>query len=237
MSAGASGLIRRIRCASDEAAAEACAQEMLSLIGAARGARGQAAVAISGGSSPKPMFRKMAAAPFDWRDVHIFFVDERCVPPTDSASNYKMARENLLDLAPIPATQIHRIIGEIDPHESAHQYATELDAFFGERPPRFDVIHRGMGPDTHTASLFPGDPIIKDGTNITAAIFAPQFQQWRVTLMPVVLLAARHTLVLAPGADKSEALAKVFGPERDEVKYPSQIGLAEGIEMTWFVTT
>lgn len=236
MNAGASGFIRRIRCASDEAAADACAQEMLSLIGAARGARGRAAIAISGGSSPKLMFRKMAGAGFDWSDVHIFFVDERCVPPTDSASNYKMARENFFEPARIPDKQVHRMAGELDPHEAARQYAEELEAFFSERPPVFDVVHRGMGPDTHTASLFPGDPLIQDRSRITAATFAPQFQQWRVTLLPAVLLAARHTLVLAPGADKAEALAKVFGPERDETKYPSQLGLIEGIDMTWFVT-
>lgn len=237
MSAEAQGLVRRIRCASDVAAAEACAQEMLSLIGAARATHSRAAVALSGGSSPKPMFDKMAASNFDWTDVHIFFVDERCVPPSDAASNYKMAKEHLLDPARIPAVQVHRILGEIEPAESARQYADELLAFFGERIPRFDVIHRGMGPDAHTASLFPGDPLIEDHAGATAATYATKFNQWRVTLLPAVLLAARHTLVLAPGEDKSEALAHVFGRERDENKYPSQIGLNEGIEMTWFVTS
>jgi 6-phosphogluconolactonase len=220
---------RRIVCPNDAAAAEACAQEMLALIAAARDAAGRARVAISGGSSPKPMFAKMAAAGFDWTGVDIFFVDERCVPPTDSASNYKMANEYLLRPAGIPPAQVHRIAGEIDPHEAARQYAAGL-------PPVFDIIHRGMGPDAHTASLFPGDPLIEDRTNLTAATFAAKFNQWRVTLLPAVLLAAKHTLVLAPGADKAEALAHVFGAGHDERKYPAQLGLREGIDMSWYVT-
>ena len=100
---------------------------MLALIAAAREATGRANIAISGGSSPKPMFAKMAAAGFDWTGVRIFFVDERCVPPTDSASNYKMANEYLLQPAGIPPAQVHRILGEMDPHEAARQYAAGLD--------------------------------------------------------------------------------------------------------------
>jgi 6-phosphogluconolactonase len=221
--------VRRVVCPTDSAAAEACAQEMLALIAAARDANGHANVAISGGSSPKPMFAKMAAAEFDWAGVEIFFVDERCVAPDNSASNYKMANEYLLRPAGIPSAQVHRILGEIDPHEAARQYAAGL-------PPVFDVVHRGMGPDAHTASLFPGDSLIEDRMNSTAATFAAKFNQWRVTLLPAVLLAAKHTLVLAPGTDKSEALAHVFGPEHDEKKYPAQIGIQENIEMTWYVT-
>jgi 6-phosphogluconolactonase len=228
--------VRRIVCANDAAAAIACGDAMLARITAARDSNGRASIAISGGSSPKPMFAHMAATAFDWKGVHIFFVDERSVPPTDSASNYKMAYEHLIAPAGIPPAQVHRMIGEIDSHESAERYAAELDGFFHETPPKFDVIHRGMGPDTHTASLFPGDPLIQDRSGITAATFAAKFNQWRVTLLPAVLLAARHTLVLAPGADKAEGLAHVFGPEHDESKYPSQIGVVEGIEMTWFVT-
>jgi 6-phosphogluconolactonase len=221
---------RRILCPTDAAAAEACAQEMLKLIAAARDATGHAYVAISGGSSPKPMFAKMAAAGLDWTGVEIFFVDERCVPPTDSASNYKMANEYLLQPAGIPADQVHRMLGEIDPHEAARRYAAEL-------PTVFDIIHRGIGPDAHTASLFPGDSLIDDHTNLTAATYASKFNQWRVTLLPAVLLAAKHTLVLASGGDKAEALAHVFGAEHDEKKYPAQLGVNEGIEMTWYVTS
>ena len=226
--------VRRLTFPSDAAAAEACADETLKLLAASRDARGQASIAISGGSSPKPMFTKMAAAHFDWSGIHVFFVDERCVPPTDSASNCRMANEFLIAPAGIPAAQVHRMAGEIEPHEGARQYAAELEAFFHEAPPRFDVIHRGLGPDAHTASLFAGDPLIDDRTGVTAATFAAKFNQWRITLLPAALLAARYTVMLASGADKAEALAHVFGPEYNPLQYPGQLGLRENIDMMWF---
>lgn len=226
--------VERIVCPDDISAANACGEEMLRLIEAARNTAGRAAIAISGGSSPKPMFAHMAKAGFDWTAVHVFFVDERCVPPTDSASNYRMANEYFLRPTGIPDAQVHRIVGELNPQIAASEYAAEIEAFFAGQPRQFDVIHRGIGPDAHTASLFPDDPLINDRTGIAAATFAAKFNQWRVTLLPAVLLAARHTLVLATGADKAEPLSHVFGPVHDESKYPSQIGVLEDIPMTWY---
>jgi len=231
--------VRRIVSADEAAAAEACAQHVLAILGDAIRANGRGTLAVSGGSSPKLMFSKMAAARFDWQGVHIFWVDERCVPPTDSASNYRMANEYLIEPAGIPAGQVHRIQGELAPANAAARYAEDIRAFFGLNGlelPRFDVIHRGMGPDAHTASLFPGDPLIDDRAGIAAATFAAKFNQWRVTLLPGVLLAASHTVVYAPGSDKAEALGHVFGEEYDPKKYPSQIGLRDGGETTWFLT-
>ena len=231
--------VRRVESADESAAAETCAQHILTLLGDAVRADGRAALAVSGGSSPKLMFTRMAAAKFDWRGVHIFWVDERCVPPTDDASNYKMVNEYLIQPAGIPDAQVHRIVGELAPEEAARRYAEEIRAFFGltgPELPRFDVVHRGVGPDAHTASLFPGEPLIDDRTGITAATFAAQFNQWRVTLLPGALLAAQHTVVYAPGSDKAEALGHIFGEEYDPKKYPSQIGIRDGGEMTWFLT-
>lgn len=237
--------VQRIVSADEGAAAEACAQHILALLGDAVRESGRAALAVSGGSSPKPMFARMASGAlsgnrqFDWQGVHIFWVDERCVPPDDAASNYKMVKEYLIDPAGIPESQVHRILGEIAPEEAAKRYADEMQAFFGltgSELPRFDVIHRGMGPDAHTASLFPGDPLIDDRAGITAATFVPKFNQWRVTLLPGVLLAAKHTVVYAPGPDKAEALGHVFGEDYDPQKYPSQIGLRDSGETSWFLT-
>ena len=100
--------------------------------------------------------------------------------------------------------------------------------------PRFDVVHRGMGPDAHTASLFPGDPLIDDRKGLAAATFAKQFNQWRVTLLPGVLLAARNTVILAPGEDKVEALHSVFHEQFDPRKYPSQLG-SDSDSTMWFL--
>ena len=236
---GPTSSVRRIVSADEGAAAEACARRVLGVLGEAVRANGSATLAVSGGSSPKLLFARMAAAQFDWRGVHIFWVDERCVPPTDGASNYKLVKEYLIAPAGIPETQVHRVVGEIAPEEAAARYADDIRAFFGltgSELPRFDVLHRGVGPDAHTASLFPGDPLIDDRAGIAAATFAAKFKQWRVTLLPGVLLAAAHTVVYAPGPDKAEALGHVFGEEYDPKKYPSQIGLRDGGEMTWFLT-
>ena len=218
-------------------AAEACARHIFSLLEAALTIRERATLAVSGGSTPKLLFQKMAATPFAWDRVHLFFVDERSVPPTDSASNYKLVNDNLIGPAHIPGSNVHRIVGEIAPAEAAERYAAGIREFFGRRDgemPRFDIVHRGMGPDAHTASLFPGDPLIDDRTGIAAATFAKKFNQWRVTLLPGVLLAARHTVFLVAGEDKVEAVRAVFHEEYDPKKFPSQIG-NEGDSVAWFL--
>jgi len=218
-----------------QAAAEACARRVVELLNAALTEAPHATFAISGGSSPKPMFDNLARSGVPWDRIHLFWVDERCVPPTDDASNYKMAHEHLIAPARIPEENIHRIQGELEPREAAALYEERIRAFFGLRggePPRFDAMHRGIGPDAHTASLFPGQPLIRTGKGIAAAVFAPQFNQWRVTLLPGVLEAAKNTVMLAAGADKAEALRAVFGEPYDPVKFPSQIGARQA---AWFL--
>jgi 6-phosphogluconolactonase len=101
--------------------------------------------------------------------------------------------------------------------------------------PHFDLVHRGMGPDAHTASLFPGEPLIDDRERIAAAVFVPKFNQWRVTLLPGALLAARHTVFLVAGEDKAEAVRAVFHEEYDPKKYPAQIASHHGRGVTWFL--
>jgi len=220
-----------------QTAASACAEYIFGRLDTAIASRGEASLAISGGSTPKLMFQKMAATPFAWDRVQLFFVDERCVPPTDSASNYKLANENLIAPAKIPAANVHRIEGELAPPDAAERYASEIHQFFGlskGQLPHFDIIHRGMGPDAHTASLFPGDPLIDDRAGIAAATFAKKFNQWRVTLLPGVLLAARNTIFLVAGEDKVEALHNVFHEPHDPKKYPSQLG-NDGDSVAWFL--
>lgn len=217
------------------AAAQACARRVLALLEDALFRQDAATFAISGGSTPKLLFDDLAATAFPWDRVHLFWVDERCVPPTDDASNYKLARVHLIDPAHIPEANVHRIYGELDPSEAAARYAAEIRRFFrldAAALPRFDVMHRGMGPDAHTASLFPGSPLIDDHSGIAAAVFAPQFNQWRVTLLPAVLGAARNTVLLVAGADKIDALRAVFQDPYDPKQHPAQIAAKQS---EWFL--
>ena len=222
--------------ASDAAgAAEACALHIIGLLEDALSHQDLVTFAVSGGSTPKLLFDQLAASAFRWDRVHLFWVDERCVPPTDDASNYKLAYVHLIEPAHIPDANVHRIYGELDPPEAAARYAADIRRFFeldGAELPRFDVVHRGMGPDAHTASLFPGSPLIEDHTGIAAAVFASQFNQWRVTLLPGVLEGARNTVLLAAGADKAEAVRAVFNDPYDPKKYPAQIGARKAV---WFL--
>lgn len=220
------------------AAAEACAHHVMGLLEEALSGQEVATFAISGGATPKILFERLAESPFHWDRVHLFWVDERCVPPTDSASNYKLADDYLIRPAHISHRQVHRICGEMAPKAAAARYADEIREFFGledGQMPHFDVIHRGMGPDAHSASLFPGDPLIDDREGIVGSTFAEKFNQWRVTLLPGALLAAKHTVFLVAGADKEEAVRAVFEEEYDPKKYPAQIASHHGRGVTWFL--
>jgi 6-phosphogluconolactonase len=216
-------------------AAEACGERTFQLLEAARRERGIATLAVSGGSTPRIMFEWMATRGFDWSGVHIFQVDERCFPPDHAQSNFRMLRESLLDSAAIPEEQVHRVFGELPPDEAARLYVDGirhtlyLDV---SELPVFDVIQRGMGPDAHTASLFPGEPAIADRSGIAAALWVEKMQQHRVTLLRGVLEKARATLCLVSGPDKAEALRSVLREPFDPMRFPCQIA-SPG--MVWFL--
>ena len=124
------------------------------------------------------------------------------------------------------------------PKLAAARYADEISEFFGlevGEMPHFDIVHLGIGPDAHTASLFPGDPLIDDREGIAAATFAEKFHQWRVTLLPGALLAAKHTVFLVAGPDKQDAVRAVFEEQYDPKKYPAQIASHNGRGVAWFL--
>jgi 6-phosphogluconolactonase len=214
-----------------KAAAEACGEEIFRLLSEARAERGRASLAVSGGSTPRVMFEWMARQAFDWSDIELFWVDERCVPADDAQSNYRMTQEALLEAGVIPAGQVHRVPTELEPAAAAAAYAGEIRRILGDEPV-FDVLQRGMGPDSHTASLFPGEPLIADRTGIAAAVWVEKMGQHRVTLLPGVLERARTTVNLVTGADKREALAGIFeGP----VDYMARPAMLSSAEMVWFL--
>ena len=206
-------------------AAEACGAKVLRLLTKAVTERGRATLAISGGSSPKIMFEFFARSNFDWSQVHIFWVDERCVPPGDPESNFKLAYDAWLK--DLPAVNIHRVPTELGPDEAARQYADEIRPFLP-----LDVIHRGMGADAHTASLFPGDPLIND---LTGLVGVAHRATTRITLLPSVLESARHTVMLATGVDKAEPLNAVLRGPLDSRHLPAQIAALDPATATWFV--
>ncbi|HEX4807958.1 MAG TPA: 6-phosphogluconolactonase [Bryobacteraceae bacterium] len=224
--------------ATEQQAAEQCGRYVLHLLANALRSQPKATLAISGGNSPKPMFATMAAAEFDWSNVHVFWVDERCVPPDDDLSNFKMADETLLTPARISKYNIHRVHGEMRPEEAAARYVEELRDFFALADgalPVFDIIHRGMGSDAHTASLFPGEPLIADRANIAASVYSKPAHNYRVTLLPGVLLSAKRTVILAVGPDKAEPLKNVLEGPLDPFRYPCQIATRETDTAAWFV--
>ncbi|HWF46161.1 MAG TPA: 6-phosphogluconolactonase [Bryobacteraceae bacterium] len=224
--------------ATEQQASEQCGRFVLQLLANAQRTQETATIAISGGHTPKRMFAVMAQAEFDWSNVHIFWVDERCVPPDDDLSNFKMADETLLTPARISKYNVHRVHGELKPEEAAALYVEEIREFFGLADgalPAFDVIHRGMGADAHTASLFPGEPLIGDRTGIAASVYSKPAHNYRVTLLPGVLLAAKRTVILAAGPDKASPLKDVLEGPEDPFRYPCQIATRGSNSAVWFV--
>jgi 6-phosphogluconolactonase len=192
--------------------------------------RGRARIAISGGSTPKNMFKLLAAEPFlseiPWSKIDLFWVDERCVPPTDADSNYKMTDEALLSHVPLPAEQIYRMEGELDPEVAASRYESQVRIGFrleGAETPTFDLILLGMGDDGHTASLFPHTEGLDELSRIVIANHVPQKDTWRITLTWPVINQGRKVAFLIEGAAKTDVLATVLTGKYDPETYPSQI--------------
>jgi 6-phosphogluconolactonase len=189
-----------------EAAARAAADRVIRAIDQARSERGVAHIALAGGNTPRRVYERLAADVNDWRDVHLWFGDERCVPPDDPDSNYRMVRESLIDPAGVPAEQVHRIDGEKNPAEAAREYG-------GSLPERLDLAFLGLGEDGHTASLFPGDPRLDDPAPARPVVASKPPPQ-RITLGLGVLRGAGERVILADGPGKKDAVAAVQrGPD------------------------
>lgn len=202
--------------------------------------RGYFAVALSGGSTPRRIYELLAGNEFrgrvPWRGVHIFFGDERMVPPDNAESNYRMANEALLSKVRIPPENIHRINGVGDAGANASAYELELRALFGDDGwPRLDLILLGMGDDGHTASLFPGTAALNEKRLWVAPNWVEKLGVWRVTLTAPVINAARHVTFLVTGKSKAERLREVLKGKRDPSRLPSQmIRPSDGI-LEWLV--
>jgi len=197
-------------------------------------------VALSGGATPRLLFEQLALPEHrdqvDWPRVHLFWGDERCVPPDDSDSNYNMTQETLLEHITIPEANVHRIRGETDPQKEARRYAEEMRTVFGCAPhevPRFDWILLGMGTDGHTASLFPGQAEVLASRDLCAVAAHPQTGQARITLTLPVLNRAACVSFLVTGLNKAGMLASVLHDPKRRERYPAAMVEAETVE--WWV--
>ena len=224
------------------ALADEAARRFANLAQAAVADHGRFAVALSGGSTPRALHERLARPPLrdsvDWANVHVFWGDERMVPPDDPESSYRMARETLLQHVPIPAANIYPVptVGGT-PEAAAHAYAETVAAVFGVNPARFDLILLGMGPDGHTASLFPGQPeVVRPSEVLVAAVHnAPKPPPTRVTFTYRLINAAACVLFLVTGADKATALREVLRGSADIARLPAQGVRPEQGELVWLM--
>lgn len=224
------------------AVSDALADRTADIVRAVLAARPRALVCLTGGSTPVAAYARLAAADgIEWDRVHVFWGDDRAVGPDDPDSNAGMAQRTLIGPAGIPASNVHRIEGEHGAVEAARRYESCLEEFFGAARARFDVLHLGMGPDGHVASLFPGSPALGERNRRVVATEAPAGMavRDRVSLTLPVLGRSAVTIIAAAGADKRDALAAAFSaapppvgrvaPEDGELTWILDRALADGI--------
>ncbi|MEI7833313.1 MAG: 6-phosphogluconolactonase [bacterium] len=201
------------------AATQFVADQLVASARTAIAVHGQFTLALAGGSTPRALYELLASSAYasqiDWAHTHIFWGDERCVPPDSDESNYKMAKTALLDHIPIPPANIHRIKGELPPERAAAEYAAELLPL--------DMILLGLGTDGHTASLFPASPALH-AHEMVVAVYQPTLPiPHRITLTPMAINQAKQKIFLVTGAEKAHILHEVIdGPHQPE-KYPAQL--------------
>jgi 6-phosphogluconolactonase len=222
-----------------EAVARAAARRFVDLAHESLNARGGFSVALAGGSTPKRVYELLASDEFNtqiaWQHVHIFFGDERCVPPEHHDSNYRMAREALLTHVMLPVENVHRMVGEGDAVANARLYEDELREFFdGAQWPAFDLVMLGMGDDGHTASLFPGSRALSEEQAWVTANWVEKFDTFRITLTAPAINHARHVMFIVTGAGKADRLPEVLNGPSEPERLPSQLIKPIDGMLEWF---
>jgi 6-phosphogluconolactonase len=221
---------------------EAAAEEVVRAANEAVAQRGRFTVALSGGSTPRSLYTLLATSAhtsLPWDRTFFFWGDERHVPPTDPDSNYRMAEEALLSKVSVAAANVFRIPAENpDAAAAAHAYEQTLRKFFALQPsefPRFDLILLGMGPDGHTASLFPGSAGLQEKSRLVVANWVEKFKISRITLTLPVLNAACCVAFLVSGTEKAAALRAVLEGDAPGEQYPSRLVRPADGRLIWFV--
>jgi 6-phosphogluconolactonase len=222
--------------------AQQAAAQFVSLAAAAIQSRGCFTVALSGGSTPKTLYSLLATPEFRerivWNRAHLFWGDERCVPPDHPESNYRMVHEALLSKIEIPPENVHRMAGEKDSDSAAADYEQELSDFFRTTDPAsgFDLVLLGLGEDGHTASLFPGSTALKETTRWVATAYVERLHTHRLTLTLPVINAAAQVSFLIAGESKSAIVKALLGKDSNPARYPAGLVRPVSGELTWFVT-
>jgi 6-phosphogluconolactonase len=201
---------------------------------------GRFTFALSGGTTPGKLYGLLATEPYrsqiNWERVEIFWSDERCVPPDDAESNYHLAQEVMFSKLTLSASQIHRMpADEADRDAAAEKYSQEMQRVFGDALPRCDLIQLGMGPEGHTASLFPHQSSLHEQLRPVIAVTVPKPPPPRLTFTPPVLNAARHILFLVTGGEKADAIQAVLEGDYHPDEYPAQIVQPPQGEVTWML--
>ena len=202
--------------------------------------QGRFTIALSGGSTPRQLYRRLASPPYadriPWGRWHVFWSDERCVPPDHQDSNYRMARETLLDPVAIPTTHIHRMRGEATPQEAAEEYERELRKVFRSSRPTLDLVLLGIGQNGHTASLFPGTDGLREQARLVVANWVPHLNAHRLTFTPPIINAASQVAFLATDGSKAEAVGRVLQPTADGPAPPAALVRPVRGSVHWFLS-
>lgn len=192
---------------------------------------GRMHLCLTGGATPRSTYERLAADVLQrqiaWEQVHLYWSDERHVPPDHPDSNYGMARGALVTRVPVPPAHVHRIRGELDPDKAARDYEREL-------PLRFDLTLLGVGADAHIASIFPGSPVARERQRRAAGVRVPHLNAFRITLTPPPLIESDRVFVIVAGASKARAVATAFDAPTDIDRYPVHLLREAGSRVEWF---
>jgi 6-phosphogluconolactonase len=223
-----------------KALAEAAAKRIIAIAAHAVAEHGSFSIALSGGTTPRRTYELLAdLGGIEWSRTHVFWSDERAVPPDSPESNYRMAREALLDRVGVPPENIHRMPGEAASLvAAADAYAAEVRSALGvnrTRTPRLDLVLLGLGPDGHTASLFPHTEVLHERHRLVAAVYVPEHNLYRLTFTPKLINAAANVMFIVAGAEKAAALAATLEGPLDPDTYPAQLIHPENGTLYWFV--
>jgi len=224
---------------SPEELAERFAEKLIGMINDSNAKEKPFTIALSGGITPKLLFSVLGdhfSDSISWEYVHFFWGDERCVPPDDPESNFRMTKKSLLDKIKIPLENIHRIMGEKDPDEEAARYSNEIVSFTREvkKLPAFDLIILGLGEDGHTASIFPGNSKLLNSDKVCEVAVHPVSFQKRITITGKVINNAKHIVFLVTGANKADVVSAIIGKKR-VFDYPAAYIEPQSGVLNWYL--